>query len=363
MLESERRDLRLALIATWLAGCAAVRLAGFDAGLIEIVAVLLGALWFSRRAAYWTAGLASAMLIATFAVDSAYSAAGLPIRVALLFAVAHVAGLLADRARVLGTELDQVRSFQEVLAPREPPQTELLEIASRYIPAEAGVSGDFYLVGKGPNNSTVFVVADVAGKGAPAARRAVFVRAIVGASASYSDDPVGILRTANAELIRQYGPSADFITALCLVVRPDLSVSWASAGHPAPLALADGSPVGGDTNAYPLGIAPEMVGLTATHVQLPKGGLLLFTDGLTDARPPGAGFQPFGTERIGMFLQPLDDPAPEEAVDTLAKAAQVFAGGRLPDDLCLVAIRSRFAREWTRPAAEAESAVMSAQSA
>jgi serine phosphatase RsbU (regulator of sigma subunit) len=192
----------------------------------------------------------------------------------------------------------------------------------------------------------VFVIADVVGKGIEAAKRATFVRATLSASAAYSQDPSHLLRIANAELIRQYGPSEQFITMLCAVVGADASLAWCTAGHPPPVSLANGQPVGEAPTAFPLGIAPELEHLDVWRGRLPTAGILLYTDGLTDARPPGGRFEPFGEGRIGLFLRELDDPSPELAVERLAKAAQTFARGSLSDDLCLVAVRSKLPRLW-----------------
>ena len=87
--------------------------------------------------------------------------------------------------------------------------------------------------------------------------------------------------------------------------------------------------------------------------RFPPAGILLYTDGLTDARPPGRSFQPFGESRIGLFLRELDGAAPEEAVEHLTRAAQAFSRGSLPDDLCVVAVRPRFNERWYESGAAA----------
>jgi serine phosphatase RsbU (regulator of sigma subunit) len=74
---------------------------------------------------------------------------------------------------------------------------------------------------------------------------------------------------------------------------------------------------------------------------MPEGGVLLYTDGLTDARPPGGTFEPYGTVRLARALTELEGPTSAEAVDHLVAAAQMFARGKLPDDLCLLAFRSK----------------------
>ncbi len=347
MLPDEKRDLRIVAIVAMLLVCVALRLVLMpDLPPFELVPVLATGLWFGRRWALIVAAVAGVAIV----VDNAMSENGdVPIaaaQLALLGLTAYLISRLAERARDADAELQRIRPLQDVLAPRKPPPLPLLEIASRYIPAQAGVSGDFYQVAEGPNGAAILVIGDVVGKGLAAARRSTFVRAMVTACAPYLDDPAAILRTVNTEVVHQQGVTAQFITMLCVVVRPDMSITWASAGHPPPVSLADGKPIGDLMPGHPVGIAPQLADLEVGNAVLPDEGLLLYTDGLTDARPPGRSFQPFGEARIGLFLRELDKVSPEEAVDHLARAAHGFSRGSLPDDLCVVAVRARFEQRW-----------------
>jgi serine phosphatase RsbU (regulator of sigma subunit) len=347
VLPEEKRDLRIGAVGVSLMICAALRLVLMpDLPPFELVPVLVAGLWFGRRWALVVAAIAGAVIATDAVVSEDRDLAMLGAQLLLLALAANLVARLAERARLADAELQQIRPLQDVLAPRKPPPLPLLELSSRYIPAQAGVSGDFYQVAEGRNGAAVLVIGDVVGKGLSAARRSTFVRAMVTACAPYLDDPVGILRTVNTELVHQHGVSAQFITMLCVVVKPDGAVVWASAGHPPPVSLADGQPIGELRTGHPLGIAPELADLENSHCSLPDEGILLYTDGLTDARPPGRSFQPFGEARIGLFLRELDRPSPEEAVEHLARAAQRFSGGALPDDLCLLAVRPRFASRW-----------------
>ncbi|MEA2285887.1 MAG: hypothetical protein QOJ21_1930 [Solirubrobacteraceae bacterium] len=347
MLPDEQRDLRIAAIGASLVACAALRLAGEGAhGPLELVPVLGAAVWFGRRWAFGATGIAIAAIGVTELVDGTGDLSMAAVHIALLALTAYVVGGVADRLRGGEAELERIRPLQDVLAPRKPPRLPLIDVASRYIPAQSGVSGDFYQVAAGRNGAAIVVVGDAVGKGMDAARRSTFARAMVAACAPYADDPAAIVRTVNTELVHQYGASSHFITMLCVVVHANATMSWASAGHPPPVSLADGEPVGEIRTGHPLGIAPEIADLEVARAPLPAAGILLYTDGLTDARPSGRRFQPFGEARMGAVLRGLDAPTPEQAVQRLAHAAQLFSGGPLPDDLCLVALRSRFQTAW-----------------
>lgn len=346
------RDLRILLLLAAIAAAFAWRLLVDDPGPVELVAVVLGAFWFGLTGARAAAAASIVALGAATAIHPTFDALTLLIRVPLLAAVAELFGRLLEDRDAKAHQLTLLRSIQDALAPSVAPELPLLEIATGYVPAEGQLAGDFYLVAEGRNESAIVVLGDVVGKGIEAARRAAFIRATINASTGYSDDPAHLLRTVNAELVRQYGVSNDFITMLCVVVRADGSMAWASAGHPAPVSIADGVPLAEATPSYPVGIAPELDGVTVARGMLPEAGLLLYTDGLTDARPRG--YQQFGESRIAMLLRELEDPTPQEAVDALIAAARRFAGGSLPDDVCLVALRSRLPWRLPSPHVEAQ---------
>jgi serine phosphatase RsbU (regulator of sigma subunit) len=350
---SERRDAQVAAIAAALLVVFGIRLLT-DPGPLELVPILVAGMWFGRRGALICAATAGALLVTATLVEPHFATLSLIPRVLLLLVTAVLLGRLVDERDRQAAQLQALEPLQNVLAPATPPALPLLDVAVRYQPASPGAGGDFYLIAPGHNNSTVFVIADVVGKGIEAAKRATFVRATLSASAGYTQDPAHLLRMANAELIRQYGASEQFITMLCAVVGPDGSLAWCTAGHPPPVSLANGLPVGRPRVAFPLGIAPELENLDVWHGRMPSSGILMFTDGLTDARPPGGNFEPLGDARIGLFLRELSDPTPQAAVERLAGAALTFSRGPLSDDLCLVAVRSKPLRTVVSPVETAQ---------
>lgn len=352
MRPDERRDVQIVAIAASLAAILVLRLTVMpDPGPVELVPVLAAAWWLGTRAALIAGVAASAVLIASVLWADPFEPWTLLVRIPLLVVPGWLLGQLRDERDRRLAELSRLRVIQDALAPAQAPDLPLLEVATRYVPAERGVAGDFYLVAQGHNNSTVFVVGDVVGKGINAAKRATFARATLSACAPYSDNPVHLLRVTNAELIRQHGASAEFITMVCVVVRPDSSLVWASAGHHPPLSLTDGQPIGTYKPSYPLGIAPELP-VVGYHSRLPQAGILLYTDGVVDARPRRQSYEPFGPARLTRLIDELNQPSPEEAVEQVVKAAHVFARGRLPDDVCLVALRSKLPERWTATLAD-----------
>jgi serine phosphatase RsbU (regulator of sigma subunit) len=203
----------------------------------------------------------------------------------------------------------------------------------------------------------VLVVGDVAGKGVAAAQRAAFVRTTLATFAPYTDSPARLLELANSALVERAAGSHMLVTAVCAVVCPVThAVTWAIAGHPAPLWLDDGSPLV-VRRGLPLGLEREIDAQDAAAPLPPGAGFVLFTDGLSEARAPAGvagpgGVVRFGVTRISELVAGLPGAAPAEVVRALREAAERFSNGALSDDLCILAVRATATRE---PAARTSS--------
>jgi serine phosphatase RsbU (regulator of sigma subunit) len=248
--------------------------------------------------------------------------------------------LTALRERLAATEheLQDLRAIRDALTPPELPRRPGLELAAAYLPAIAEqVSGDFYLVAEGPQDSTVLVVGDVVGHGLQAARRAAFIRTTFAATAPFSDDPCRLLSWANTALIERAGVSVEFVTAACVTFLPSKQIlRWAYAGHPPALWLDDGHELIAPRQGTPLGLGPDPGFVEGSQRATPGAGVLLYTDGLTEARHDG---QMFGLNGVSAALEGLHRPSPTEAVAVLRARVADFAYGTLTDDLCLLAAR------------------------
>ena len=235
-------------------------------------------------------------------------------------------------------ELEDLRAIRDALTPPELPQRPGLQLAAAFLPASAErVSGDFYLVAEGPQDSTVLVVGDVVGHGLQAARRAAFVRTTFAATAPFSDDPSRLLSWANTALIERAGTSIDYVTAACVTYHPsERLLRWAYAGHPPALSLDDGRELIAPRQGTPLGLDPDPGGVEGSRRLTPGAGVLLYTDGLTEARHDG---ELFGLEGVRAALGGPHKPSPTEAIAVLRSRVADFAYGTLTDDLCLLAAR------------------------
>lgn len=252
----------------------------------------------------------------------------------------HDAAALRNRLEAAEHELGDLRAIRDALTPPELPQRPGLDLAAAFLPAVAEqVSGDFYLVAEGPRDSTVLVVGDVVGHGLNAARRAAFVRTAFAATAPFADDPCRLLSWANTALIERAGITSEFVTAGCVTYLPDEQLlRWAYAGHPRALWLDNGQELVAPTQGTPLGIGQDL-GLTESSQRSMAGaGVLLYTDGLTEAR--GADRR-FGIGGVRAALGGLSRPSPAEAVAILRARVADFGYGVQADDICLLAARIR----------------------
>ena len=252
----------------------------------------------------------------------------------------HDVALAAFRVRLDSAEheLHDLRAIRDALTPPELPQRPGLELAAAFLPAAAEqVSGDFYLVAEGPQDSTVLVVGDVVGHGLEAGRRAAFTRTAFAATAPFSDDPCRLMSWANTALIERAGTGSEFITAACVTYLPgERLLRWAYAGHPRALRLDDVGELVAPTQGVPLGIGTDPGCMEGSQRLTAGAGVLLYTDGLTEARRDGTFF---GQEGVSAALGELQNPSASEAVAILRARVAEFAYGTLTDDLCLLAAR------------------------
>ena len=245
--------------------------------------------------------------------------------------------LLRERLEAAEHELEDLRAIRDALTPPDLPQRPGLELAAAFLPAAAEqVSGDFYLVAEGPQDSTVLVVGDVVGHGLQAARRAAFVRTTFAATAPFSDDPARLLSWANTALIERAGTSDEFVTAACVTYLPSAQLlRWAYAGHPPALWLDDGREIVAPKQGTPLRLQADP-GCAEGSARVTTAGVLLYTDGLTEARQDG---KLFGLDGVSAALGALHSPLPSEAIAVLRTRVADFAYGARTDDLCLLAAR------------------------
>lgn len=192
--------------------------------------------------------------------------------------------LTSEFVRKTQLETDQIaaRQIQQTLQPRKLEELPGYELEAFYKPLRE-VGGDYFDVMELPANRTLFALADVSGKGMPAALLAANIQALVRSIASIGSTPLALANQINKHLSR-YTPIDRFATAVFIVLSRDSGeLTYVNAGHNAPIVFSSGSTTFLEATGLPLGLFSDAVYEARKVVINPGGTLLIFTDGLTDS--------------------------------------------------------------------------------
>jgi len=189
------------------------------------------------------------------------------------------------RSQVLRRELEIAASIQQSLLPAVLPKTSHLDIAG-FATSASEVGGDFFDVVGLPGGSILVVIADVMGKGVPAALFAAILRAVVRARHDLASEPGRLLEWLNETLFQDFDAVDMFATVQLAYFDPSgRSVRVATAGH-CPLLVADARGVVAEfaADGLPIGIQPFGSYPEQTAAIEPGSRTLLYTDGLIEAQ-------------------------------------------------------------------------------
>ena len=246
-----------------------------------------------------------------------------------------------DTSRRAYLERDHVaRVLQESLLPPRLPEIAGLELAARYVPGEGMVGGDFYDVFAIGETTVGVAIGDVQGKDARAAGMTSVVRHSLRAGAQ-TREPAAALEVVNQIVLQEQEPS-DPRFASAALARLDrdgdsFRVALASAGHPPALVLrADGRVEALHVAGTLLGITAEVEAVDAETVLGPGDALVLYTDGLIEARSPDG---ILGEERVREQLASEAGATADELATRLDGLAASFTRLRRRDDLALLIAR------------------------
>jgi sigma-B regulation protein RsbU (phosphoserine phosphatase) len=207
-----------------------------------------------------------------------------------------VLGLELQDKRGYETDLELAQSIQNRLVPTNLPSTEGLSFSAYYESARA-VGGDYYDVISLDEKRSMVLIADVAGKGVPAALLMSGVRSHVRACAVRGDSPDQILSSLNRTLHADTETSS-FVTMFCATIDVEHRLlEYANAGHELPLLVrTQGDPRHLRAGGLPIGVLPDTEYELAQESLDPGDRLVLYTDGVTEAQAPDGGF--FDTTRL-----------------------------------------------------------------
>jgi phosphoserine phosphatase RsbU/P len=249
---------------------------------------------------------------------------------------ARLLRLARDQERVQH-ELALARNIQQGLLPRDLPTGHYFEVHAFTVPS-SGVGGDYYDAIALPENRFGFVVADVSGKGLPAAILSANLQGAFAAVAAGDLKLPEVFSLVN-EFLRERSGEAMYATMFYGVISPGGDFNYVNAGHTYPLVVHGDGTVGPlETSNFPVGLFPA-VSFEAGSTHLEPGDLvLLFSDGLTEAQNFTG--ELFGDSRLSSIAGKCAKLPAAEVSEKVLKSVRAFVGPAPPsDDLTLVVLR------------------------
>jgi sigma-B regulation protein RsbU (phosphoserine phosphatase) len=242
-------------------------------------------------------------------------------------------------------ELELGREIQTSFLPRTIPDVAGWEIVTEFQPARE-VSGDFYDIFTLPDGKLVIIICDVSGKDVSAALYMALIRTLIRALAEQvltgTTHPLDAVPMANRYLINHhYGSNGRYMYATLFMALLDPATSivhYVNAGHNPPVVLSNGVIRQWIKTTGPaVGIIPEAEFGQCSVTLAPGEILLLYTDGITEARSPTGEF--YSKQRLVTLL---DDPvnSAEELVGNIRDSVKDFTSNSIPfDDITMIALR------------------------
>jgi PAS domain S-box-containing protein len=259
--------------------------------------------------------------------------------VLLAEALADRIALALENAR-LHTERSKIaQTLQQSLLPPALPALPGVEAAAGYFPAGDAndVGGDFYDLFESEPGLWTVLIGDVAGKGSEAAALTSLARYTLRTASMLDSSPVHNLQLLNEVLLDRDAGTCTVLYGRLVPEAGGLRMVATAAGHPPPLALRA---AGGIEELTPPGTllgAVESPKLASTESLLEPGDVVLFyTDGATDVRVDGG---VLGDGALRAELADCTGCTAEDIVARVARRVREAQGGRLDDDLALLALR------------------------
>ena len=245
-----------------------------------------------------------------------------------------------DQRDELVREVEMAARVQQHLLDQHQPPSGPLDVVARTHPAKV-VGGDYYDFVPLADGRFAVVVADVSGKGLPAALIMPAVKIALRALAARNVSTSDLLAELNRVFLDNLPPASYFTLVYGVFDAAAGRLVYANAGHPPALHL---KARGGEaawlmTEGPAVGLLHEDVRFETIEVRVEPGDLFVFyTDGITEAEDPSGA--DFGQGRLVAAVRPVGDQAAEAVVAAVHGAVDAFRGpGPRADDATVIAVR------------------------
>jgi serine phosphatase RsbU (regulator of sigma subunit) len=214
-----------------------------------------------------------------------------------------------------------------------------LNLAGRCIPAR-GVSGDTYDYGTLPDGRIWIMLADVAGKGIPAALLMAAYHALFQRAISQTMHPAELGRTLHTQLAPVTTKIHRYVTAFICIYDPrSYKLDFLRAGHEYPIRLKNGALSSLSLGCHALGMLDEPLETKCGSIHLAKREcLLIYSDGVTDAENHAG--QKFGRRRLCSLLKRQPEPTAESVRDAIFSDLETWNDDKFQeDDITVLALQ------------------------
>jgi serine phosphatase RsbU (regulator of sigma subunit)/pSer/pThr/pTyr-binding forkhead associated (FHA) protein len=264
----------------------------------------------------------------------------------LLESLANDASAVLMNAKLLRDAREKEKLEIELHTAREIQESLLPEINGTYGPFEASaqntpsrkISGDYYDLIQLADGRTVFVIADVSGKGVSAAILTSLVQGVLFSEISVHTNLLESIENVNRFLV-QRSNTGKFVSLFIGVLNTEGELTYVNAGHNPPfLVRSSGDCIELEARGMVLGVIEQVV-LQERTIDLKSGDVLcLYTDGVTEAHAPGG--ELFGEERLRTTLITNRDLNADNILQSVMKTVTNFTAD-LPrsDDLTLFVVK------------------------
>ena len=283
----------------------------------------------------WTRGRGLGAITFATTEDRPYDSSDLRVAVDL----ARRAALALDNARAYETQREIAATLQRSLLPPALPDVGHFGVAATYkTPGDTVlVGGDFYDLFPLRGSGWGIAIGDVQGKGSGAASLTALARYTVRAGALTLRNPKQVLRTLNESILRE---GADRFLTICLMTlqpaRDGLRGRLCVAGHPLPFLVRETGEIEQIGKAGTLlGVVSDVELSVVTFDLRPGDYVVLFTDGLIEARRDG---EQFGNRGVREVLQSCVGLAPGQVTAALEEAVTAFGRGEPRDDMAILVV-------------------------
>jgi steroid delta-isomerase-like uncharacterized protein len=246
-----------------------------------------------------------------------------------------------ERAR-LEAEIRVAADIQAALLPKHRYTSPYFDVAATSVPCRA-IGGDFFDYIESPDGTFGFVLADVAGKGPPAALLTAVLQGIFRAHITSGSSPAEIMARVNDSLLRRAIESR-FATVLYATLSCDGRLTYCNAGHNPPLLFGSrGLRRRLESGGLIVGAFQEATFEEETMQLDPGDTLVVFSDGISEAL--NADGEEFGEDRLISCLDANRELTPAGLLECVLEKVRVFrAEAAQNDDLTVLILRTQAAQ-------------------